>query len=125
LGFAVAGGPLAWFLQLNAGYALANFPCFPGDQRMTAPLEGYGWSFPTMVAALVAGVLISLASTWASWRTLQRTRRIGPDEHRDLLEIRTSRTRFLAEWGVIYGIGFALTTLLTCVAFIVMPRCGG
>jgi len=125
LAFGVAGGPLAWFLQLNVGYGLASWPCFPGDNRMSAPVAGYSWSYPAMVAALASGVLIALAATWVSWGTLKKTREVGPDGHREPLEIRTARTRFLAFWGVIYGIGFAVTTLLTAVAFIVLPRCAG
>ena len=70
LAFGVVGGPAAWYMQLNVGYALADWPCFPGDQRMQVPLEGYHWSWPAMIAALIAGVLIALAALWVSWRTL-------------------------------------------------------
>jgi hypothetical protein len=31
--FAVFGGPLAWFLQLNADFALASNPCFINNER--------------------------------------------------------------------------------------------
>jgi hypothetical protein len=125
LAFAVAGGPVAWFLQFNAGYALASWPCFPGDHRMQLPMDGYAWSFPVMVAAMIAGVIIALTALWVSWRALRKTRDEGPGDHRHLLEAGTGRTRFLALWGVVLGSGFAIASLITGVAFILLPRCAG
>jgi hypothetical protein len=125
LAFAVAGGPVAWFLQFNAGYALASWPCFPGDHRMQLPMDGYAWSFPAMVVVMIAGVVIALAALWISWRALQRTRQESPGDHRHLLEVGSGRTRFLALWGVVLGGGFALASLVTGVAFVFLPRCAG
>jgi hypothetical protein len=123
--FGVLGGPLAWFVQFTVGYALASWPCFPADQRMPQPIEGYGWSTSAMVVALVAAVLVAVAAFWVSWRTLQRTRDEGRGDHTHLMEVGTGRTRFLALWGVLLGGGFAVATLVTAVAFIIVPRCAG
>jgi hypothetical protein len=112
LAFGLAGGPLAWFLQFNAGYALASWPCFPQDHRMKLPMDGYAWSMPTMVVIMISGVLIALAALWISWRNLQK----APAE---------GRTRFLALWGIMLGGGFALASLVTSVAFAILPRCAG
>jgi hypothetical protein len=112
LAFGLAGGPLAWFLQFNAGYALASWPCFPQDHRMQLPMDGYAWSLPTMVMIMICGVLIALAALWVSWRNLQKS----PTE---------GRSRFLALWGVMLGGGFALASLVTGVAFALLPRCAG
>ena len=125
LAFGVAGGPLAWFAQLNAGYALASWPCFPQDQRMASPLEGYAWSGAAMVAVMIAAVCIALLAIGISWRAFQRTRDEGSGDHGHLMEVGTGRTRFLAFWGVVLGIGFTLATLLTGIAFVVLPRCAG
>lgn len=125
LGFAVAGGPIAWGVQLNAGFALASWPCFPGDHRMQLPLDKYDWSWPTLVAVMFAGALIAVAALLVSWRILQSTR----DEHlggvRHLMASGTGRTRYLALWGVTFGAGFAVASLVTGIAFIVLPRCAG
>lgn len=125
LAFAVAGGPVAWFVQFVAGYALASWPCFPGDHRMRLPMDGYVWSFPAMVVIMTAGVIIAVAALWVAWRALQRTREEGPGDHRHLLEAGIGRTRFLSMWGVVLGSGFALASLVTGVAFIFLPRCAG
>jgi hypothetical protein len=125
LGFAVAGGPIAWGVQLNAGYALASWPCFPGDHRMHLPLDGYAWSWPTLVAVMFAGALIAIAALLVSLRILRATRdpRLGDARH--LMASGTGRTRYLALWGVTFGAGFAVASLATGIAFIVLPRCGG
>jgi len=123
--FGVGGGPLAWFLQLNAGYALASWPCFPGVHRMQAPMEGYGWSWPLMVAIMFAATLIALAALWVSWRNFQKTRGEVPTGPGHLAEAGAGRSCFLALWGVVFGGGFALASLVTGVAFIAVPRCGG
>lgn len=123
--FGVFGGPLAWFLQLCAGYALATFPCFPQHHRTVVPQSGYAWSFPVMVALLIAGVLVALAAFGVSWRTYVRTRDEAGGDHRHLMEVGAGRTRFLALWGMLLGAGFAIATSLTAIAFLLVPRCDG
>ncbi len=121
--FGLIGGPAAWYLQLCAGYALASGPCFPHDQRRVAPLEGFGWTWPALVAVLVAGVLIALAACRVSWGVLRRTQREVAGHHP--VEVDAGRTCFLALWGMVFGAGFAVATLVTAVAYIVLPRCAG
>jgi amino acid transporter len=123
--FGITGGPLAWFVQLCAGYALATWPCFPSDHRMLIPQSGYAWSFPLMVALLIAGVVVALAAFGVSWRTYARTRDEAGGNHRHLIEVGAGRTRFLALWGMLLGAGFAVATSLTAIAFLLVPRCDG
>ena len=125
LAFGIAGGPVAWFLEFNAGYALASWPCFPGDHPLQLPMDGYTWSWPAMIAVLVAAVVIGMAALWVSWRNWQRTRAEQPGGHGWLMEAGTGRTRFLAFWGLMFAAGFAVTSLVTGIAFIVLPRCYG
>jgi amino acid transporter len=123
--FSLFGGPLAWFVQLCAGYALATWPCFPEDQRTLLPAAGYAWSLPAMVALLIAGVLVALVAFGVSWRAYARTRDEAGGDHRHLIEVGAGRTRFLALWGMLLGAGFAVATSLTAIAFLLVPRCNG
>lgn len=123
LAFGIAGGPVGWFLEFNAGYALASWPCFPGDHPLRLPMDGYTWSGPAMVVVLIAGVLIGLAALWVSWGNWQKTRDEQHGGRGHLMQAGTGRTRFLAMWGVLFGAGFAVTSLVTGIAFIVLPRC--
>lgn len=121
--FGLLGGPAAWYLQLCAGYILASGPCFPHDTRRPIPLEGFDWTWPALVAILVFGVLVAVAACLVSRRLLSQTQHKSPD--RQPLEADIRRTHFLALWGMVYGAGFAVATLITAVAYIVLPRCAG
>jgi len=123
--FGLVGGPLAWFVQMCAGYALASWPCFPKDQRMLVPLAGYAWTSTAMAIALLAGVAIALTALFVSWRAFDRTRRESDGDSPRLSESGAGRARFLALWGILLGGGFALTTVITAFAFVVLPRCAG
>ncbi len=72
--FGLFGGPLAWYLQLCAGYALANQPCFRDGHRVVLPLAALEWTWPAMILAMIAAVAVALLSLLVSWRTLRRTR---------------------------------------------------
>jgi hypothetical protein len=117
---ALFAGPLAWFAELNIGYVLATHPCFPTDQRLIVPALQWDWTHPALFS--VAGVCLLIAlwgllSSWAASRresgTLHSTTAAG------------SRSRFAALWGVAFGAGFFVATLLTGVGLILLPRCGG
>ncbi|MDB6092117.1 MAG: hypothetical protein JWN85_4901 [Gammaproteobacteria bacterium] len=123
--FGLLGGPLAWFVQLCTGYGLASWSCFPKDQRGLTPIEGAAWIWPTIIAMLVAAVVIALAACYTSWRLFRRTRDEAAKGHHHLMEVGVGRTRFVALWGVLLGGGFALATIINAVAFMVLPRCAG
>jgi len=114
--FGLIGGPLAWFLQLDAGYALASWPCFPKDQRVTLPLAGFAWTRPAIILLLVAAVIVGLAALLVSLRGLRPAADTAGGSGLD---------RFLALWGALLGGGFAIATVLTAVALLVLPRCAG
>jgi hypothetical protein len=120
--FGVIGGPLAWYAQLCAGYALASGPCFANARRGLAPLTGYAWTGRAMIGVLIAGVVIALAALIVSSRAFARARH---DSAGDLAHADGGRQRFLALWGIWLGAGFAVATLMTAIAFVVLPRCAG
>jgi amino acid transporter len=123
--FGVLGGPLAWYLQLCTGYALASAPCFRDGIRVAAPLPALQWTWPAMIAAMLAGVVIALVALGISWRAFRRTRQETAGGSAHLLERGAGRTRFLALWGVLLGSAFAIAAAITAVAFILLPRCAG
>jgi hypothetical protein len=123
--FGLLGGPLAWYAQLCAGYALASWPCFARDERRLAPLAGYEWTRPAMIATLIAGVVIGTAALLASYRGYRRARHEIAGDARHLLEKGGGRRSFLALWGMMLAAGFAATTLLTAIDLLLLPRCAG
>jgi hypothetical protein len=123
--FALLGGPLAWYLQLCAGYALASQPCFRGGLRVTAPPDAAQWTWPAMILAMAAAVTVALLALLISWRAYRRTQSEAPGGAEHLSEMGSGRTRFLALWGMMLGASFAVATAMSAVAFITLPRCAG
>jgi hypothetical protein len=123
--FALFGGPIAWFVQLNLGYGLASQPCFRDGERTLAPRWFPDWTWAAMIALMILACAIALLAALVSWRAYARTEEEAAGDHRHVLEVGSGRTRFLALWGVVLGAGAAFATLLTAVAFFVLPRCAG
>jgi Na+/melibiose symporter-like transporter len=123
--FGLLGGPLAWFVQLCAGYIMASWPCYPMEEHRILPQNGYAWTWEAIVVVSIVAVIVCLAAFGVSRRTFNRTRDEDKGEHQHLLEVGSGRTRFLALWGMVLGAGFAVATAMTAIAFFVLPRCAG
>jgi hypothetical protein len=123
--FLLFAGPLAWFLQLNALFALATQPCFLDNQRFAAPRANLDWSSPAMIGILVAALAVAALSALAAWRVYQRTKTECSGDHLHLMEVGGGRNRFLALWGICFGAGSAVVIVMTLFAFFVLPRCAG
>jgi hypothetical protein len=118
--FGVFGGPLAWFLQLCAGYALASRHCASSNVRMPAALD---WTQAAMLTVATAAIAVSLLAALVSWRALQRTKTETPGDPRHLTEVRSGRDRFLALWGTVLGSSFAVAAAMTSFGVVILPRC--
>jgi hypothetical protein len=123
--FALFGGPIAWFIQMNAGFALASQPCFQDGLRLVEPTAASDRSWGMMIALIVIAFAVAIASAALSWRVYARTEDEAKGDHRHLMEVGAGRTRFLALWGILLGAGSAVATLLTAAGVFVLPRCAG
>jgi len=123
--FGLFGGPIAWFLQFCAGYALASEPCFRAAERVESPIPALQWTLPAMILSMAAAVAIALLSLLVSWRAYRRTQDEAAGDTANLAESGAGRTRFLSLWGVLLGSAFAVATAMTGVAFLTLPRCAG
>jgi hypothetical protein len=123
IGFVVFGGPLAWFLQLNASFALASNPCFLRNERTVAPQLVHDWTGRAMIVIAVAAFAVALAATFTAWRAYRRTK----PENRGTHDLHTGagRSHFLALWGICLGTGSVLFITVTAAIFFVLPRCAG
>lgn len=118
-------GPVAWLVQLCVGEMMTSWPCFPAIDRLDAPLAGYGWTHVGAIAVLLLCALAAAVAGFLSWRKFVEVREEVEGDHDELVEVGHGRTRFVALWGVYLGGGFALATLVTLVAFLLVPRCLG
>jgi hypothetical protein len=122
LAFGAAGGPVAWVLRLVVNYGLASHACFPGDALRTSP-PGPDWLWPALIAVDIAALEISVAAGLVSYAIWQATRREFAGDVRDVIDIGEGRTRFLALWGMMTGIGFSAATLFDLVMLGVLRPC--
>jgi hypothetical protein len=122
--FAVVGGPAAWYLQLCAGYWLADGPCYPGHERLLVPAASLSWTWPLLIALLVVCAVIALVAFAVSrsiWLEMRAVATAAPDSEGPP----AARVRFMAFWGMVFGGGFFVATLTTIAAYATLPRCAG
>jgi hypothetical protein len=118
--FVLFAGPVAWFIELSVGYALASGPCFPGDRRLPQPAAQWSWTQPALYVLAVAAVLIAAYAFSVSLGVLRQQ---AASAHQ--VAAAGDRLKFSALWGATLGGGFCVATLLTGVGLILLPRCGG
>jgi hypothetical protein len=122
---ALFAGPLAWIVQLYAGYALASQACYPGsERRLTLPAH-LGWTRAAIPIVMVAACLVSLLAFASSVRSYRRS---ADEMRRNAAEVihgAAQRTCFLALWGSVFGAGAAVGSILALLAYFVLPQCAG
>jgi len=110
--FAVVGAPLAWVAQLVLGYSFEEAACSPNDGA-----DVWGIGVRTLHIAVGAGALVVAAAALAAAIVLR------VNGHAAALE-RPDRG-FLGSFGVIGGLLFAFTIVLTGVGSTVLSTCHG
>jgi O-antigen/teichoic acid export membrane protein len=123
--FALFAGPLAWIAQLYSGYALASQACYPGSERRSTLPVHLGWTRAAIAIVMIAACLVSLLALASSLRSYRRS----ADEMRrnaaGVIREGVQRTCFLALWGIIFGAGAAVGSILALLAYFVLPQCAG
>lgn len=123
--FALFGGPLAWFAQLLAGYALSSETCYPGyERRLTVPAHLL-WTRAAIAVVMIAACIGALLALASSVRTYRRSSGEMRRSAAEVIRLGADRSCFLALWGIIFGSGFAVASVLTFLAYFVLPRCAG
>jgi hypothetical protein len=123
--FALFAGPLAWLMQLYAGYALASESCYSGsERRLTLPAH-LVWTRPAIALVMLASCLVSLLALMSSLRSYRRSAEAMRPDATDVIRASAQRTCFLSLWGGIFGAGAALGSILILVAYFVLPPCAG
>jgi hypothetical protein len=118
----LAGAPIAWAVQIAAGYGAAAYACYPHRTSLGASV------LPQLHAVLatlsIAAIAVALLCALLSWRSWRSTRDEFPGDHHQLLEVGEGRTRFMAMCALITSIGFALALLLTTAVLVLVAPCG-
>lgn len=110
--FCVAGGPIAWSVQLLINYALASHACFPHDVPSTHVLPGWHWVWPVVLVLNLIALAVALAAGFLSLRTWRATPGTGP-------------ARFLSLCGAMTGFGFFAAVVFDTIIIFGVPTCAG
>jgi len=110
--FCLAGGPVAWSVQLLVNYALASHACYPYDVPSAHVLPGWHWVWPLVLVLNLIAVAVALAAGFLSLRTW----RASPG---------ASAARFLSLCGIMSGFGFLAAIIFDTVVVFAVPTCAG
>ena len=119
--FGLAAAPAAWSAQLLVSVALSAHACYPRDVPLTLPIWSGLWGI--LVAIDVTGIVLAIAGGLVSLRSWRLTFDEAPGSVHHLLDIGQGRTRFLAMFGVLASVLFALGLLFATAADFVVPLC--
>ena len=119
--FGVAGGPVAWNAQLLANYALADYPCFPGDAARSQPLPGWGGSWVVLLVINLIAVAVTFACVaigTRGWRWARHARGVEGVHG-------VPATRALSIGALLFGVVFCISTVFALIALLLAPQCSG
>jgi hypothetical protein len=126
--FGLLAGPIAWAARLLFNYGIATHSCFPGSTPMIGAARQ--WVRITFISIDAAAIVIAGSAALVSYRAWNRKRRTvsgdieAPEQAWELIQIGEGRTRFLAIWGMMTGVGFALALVFDLMSPWVVPLCG-
>jgi hypothetical protein len=118
--FGVVAAPVAWWLALSSLFAIASHTCFPGTMPLATPSWNSLWVLAAIaITALVICAVAGLVS-YRSWRETYGYQR-GPER---LVHFGEGRSRFLAMWGALTSLLFAILMIVCLIPLVVVPLCG-
>ena len=113
-------GPIVWGLAMTTSYGFASLACFPGSQRLTGPMAGWGWMSVLIPALFIAAIVVTAAAAALSYRTWTMTRSEAAGH---ALDIGEGRTRFMAAWGLMTSATFIVLLGFNLISTLLVPPC--
>jgi len=123
--FTLFAGPIAWFVQLCLGYMLASEPCFPGYERRLSLPAHLAWTRGAIAVLMILAGIVAVLGLIRSWQAHRRSQQALQGDPHAVLRVGADRACFLALWGVLFNAGFAFASVMTFIAYFVLPRCDG
>jgi hypothetical protein len=121
----LVAAPIAWVAQIYAGYALASEACYPGSERRLKLPAHLVWTRAAIALVMIAACLVSLLALASSLRSYRRSRNEVGLDLGEVIRTAAQRTSFLSLWGIIFSAGAAGGSLLTHMAYFLLPQCAG
>jgi hypothetical protein len=119
----VASGPAGWIAQLIAGYALSSVGCARARRLAQSSGEAFGGESALLILINLACLLIVGLGGFVSYRHWRRTRGEKDGDIHVALSVGEGRTRFIAAWGILSAIGFAIAVAFNTLEPIMVRGC--
>jgi hypothetical protein len=120
LWFGVIAAPLVWFTQLLLNYLVTALACYPAVAPNRLPL--YSWSSNLTHVFDALAIVVALAGCWVAYANRQNVR--GQVRPHHALDVFRERARFMAEWGIIFSVGFLIAIIFETIGSVTVPPCG-
>jgi hypothetical protein len=118
----LTGAPLAWSIQIVAGYAIAAYACYPQRMSLAAPVVA---GLKGQLAMLsLAAILLAAICTLVGYRSWRASRDEQEGDHHALLEHGEGRTRFMAMCALVTSAGFLVVLVFTSIVLVFVQPCG-
>jgi hypothetical protein len=122
---ALFASPVAWDLQLIVNYGLAAHACYPADVPLHEVAPGFHAARTIVLLINLLAAVLALAGAGLSYQHWRATRAEQRGDAEHAVESGEGRTRFLALWGVMAGLGFFIGILFNTLALLMVPTCAG
>ena len=120
--FATLAPPLAWSLHLVANYAFASYSCFPDGTPQAVPsFSGLRLLLVTIDVVSMAVAVIAVIISYRNWNTISEEM---SESQSPMMETGEGRTRFVAIWGLLIGVGFFVAVAFDFVGLWILKPCG-
>ena len=114
--------PAAWSVHLIVNYATASHACFPdGAPHSSSSIESLR---VLLILIDIASLVISAVAAAIAYRSWQTTADEMAEHPSPMVESGEGRTRFLAIWGLLIGMGFFIAVIFDFVGLWILPICG-
>ena len=120
IAFGILAGPTAWGLALLSLYAIASHNCFSGDMPREIALWNNEWLLAAIAGAALAVCIVAGLVSYRFWRDTYGER----FDWARLIQFGEGRSRFLAMWGALTSLLFAILMVVSLVSLVVVPSCG-
>jgi hypothetical protein len=121
----LVAAPIAWGLQLVAGYGLSSHACFPAHAALGHVEPGWGGMRTACLILNLAAIAVCISAGAFSLKLWQATRSEARGAARATVAVGEGRTRFSSLCGALTSGAALLVVLFDTVVILGAPACRG
>jgi hypothetical protein len=119
---AIFAPPAAWSVHLILNYVSASRACYPDGAPQSVP--SIDWLWVLLILVDIVSLVVSAGAALLAYRSWQISAEEMAEHRSAMVETGEGRTRFLAIWGLLIGVGFFVAVIFDFVGLWILPTCG-